>query len=79
LHLRDHGSFIRSSTLNPRTGELVKDFTHKGYSDSSTWGRAQAWGMLYTTMSYLCDPTQKRWLEWAIRGADWWLANSADI
>jgi len=75
LHLREDDSFIQSSSLDADTGKLIRHFTHKGISDTSTWGRAQAWGMLYTTMSYLHDPTQQRWLDWAVRGADWWIAH----
>lgn len=75
LHFRTDGSFIQSTSLDAKTGELVRHFTHKGYSDRSTWGRAQAWGMLYTTMCYLREPTRQKWLDWAIRGADWWLSN----
>ena len=53
LHLRDDGSFIQSSSLDAATGRLVRHYTHKGFSDTSTWGRAQAWGTLFSTMSYL--------------------------
>jgi unsaturated chondroitin disaccharide hydrolase len=31
--------------------------------------------MLFSTMSYLHDRTQARWLECAMRGADWWMAH----
>ena len=41
LHRRADDSFIQSSTLDA-TGRLVKHYTHKGYSATSTWGRAQA-------------------------------------
>ncbi len=75
LHLRADNSFIQSTSLDPKTGAVVQHYTHKGYSDDSTWGRAQAWGMLFSTMSYLRDPNQSRWLGWAQRGADWWIAN----
>jgi unsaturated chondroitin disaccharide hydrolase len=75
LHLRADNSFIQSTSLNPETGGVVRHYTHKGYSEDSTWGRAQAWGMLFSTMSYLRDPSQSLWLEWAQRGADWWIAN----
>jgi unsaturated chondroitin disaccharide hydrolase len=74
LHLRDDDSFIQSTSLDPQTGAVVRHYTHKGYSDTSTWGRAQAWGMLFATMSHLHDPGQKGWLEAAQRGADWWMA-----
>ena len=74
LHLRGDDSFIQSSTLD-RTGRLVKHYTHKGYSATSTWGRAQAWGTLFSTMSYLADPRETSWLEAAERGAQWWIAH----
>lgn len=75
LHLRADDSFIQSSSLDPTTGAVRRHYTHKGYSDTSTWGRAQAWGMLFSTMSYLHDRAQSRWLEAAMRGADWWMAH----
>ena len=67
-------SFIQSSTLDA-TGRLVKHYTHKGYSATSTWGRAQAWGILFSVMSYLSAPDEASWLEAAERGADWWIAH----
>jgi unsaturated chondroitin disaccharide hydrolase len=75
LHLRDDGSFIQSSSLDPATGRLVRHYTHKGHSDTSTWGRAQAWGMLFSTQSHLADRRRQSWLAAATRGADWWLAH----
>jgi unsaturated chondroitin disaccharide hydrolase len=75
LHLRPDGSFIQSSSLDAATGQLVRHYTHKGYSDSSTWGRAQAWGMLFSTQSYLADRQRDAWIAAAVRGADWWLAH----
>jgi unsaturated chondroitin disaccharide hydrolase len=73
LHLREDGSFIQSSSLDPRSGELIKHYTHKGVSDTSTWGRAQAWGVLFSAMSYIRGPGEASWLAAAIRGADWWI------
>jgi len=75
LHLRADSSFIQSTSLDARTGELVRHYTHKGYSETSTWGRAQAWGILFSTMSYLQGAPEARWLEAAVRGADWWMAH----
>ncbi len=75
LHLRADDSFIQSSSLDPMSGKLLRHYTHKGISDTSTWGRAQGWGMLFSTMSYLHERTQTRWLESAMRGADWWMAH----
>jgi len=75
LHLRPDGSFIQSSSLDAATGRLVRHYTHKGVSDTSTWGRAQAWGMLFSTQSYLADRQREAWLAAAARGAEWWLAH----
>lgn len=76
LHLRADGSFIQSSSLDPRTGALVRHYTHKGYSDTSTWGRAQAWGMIFATLSFVADRRRETWRAAAMRGADWWLAHA---
>jgi len=76
LHLRDDGSFIQSSSLDPQSGAVIRHYTHKGYSDTSTWGRAQCWGVLLSVMSYAWEPAETRWLQAAERGADWWIARA---
>ena len=76
LHLRPDGSFIQSSSLDSRTGALVRHYTHKGYSDHSTWGRAQAWGTIFATMSFAADRRREAWRTAAMRGADWWLSHA---
>ena len=65
LHLRDDGSFIQSTSLDPETGEVRRHYTHKGFSDTSTWGRAQAWGMLFSLRSGHRSAAET--------GARWWL------
>lgn len=75
IHCRADGSIIQSSELDARTGAVVRTFTHKGYSDTSVWGRAQGWGMLYSAMGYVQDPLQTRWRDQSMAAADWWLAN----
>jgi unsaturated chondroitin disaccharide hydrolase len=74
LHSRDDGSFIQSTSLDPQSGAVIRHYTHKGYSDSSRWGRAQSWGVLLSAMSYAWEPSEARWLQAAQRGADWWIA-----
>jgi unsaturated chondroitin disaccharide hydrolase len=74
LHQRKDNSFIQSSTLD-QNGKLVKHYTHKGFSATSTWGRAQAWGILFSAMSYLAAPEEASWLEAAQGGAEWWIAH----
>lgn len=76
LHLRGDGSFIQSSSLDPQSGAVIRHYTHKGYSDISTWGRAQSWGVLLSAMSYAREPAETRWLEAAERAADWWIAHA---
>ncbi|HZO81392.1 MAG TPA: hypothetical protein VFB33_06820 [Candidatus Binataceae bacterium] len=75
LHLRDDGTFIQSTTLDSASGAVLRHYTHKGYSDRSTWARAQAWGVLLSAMSYIREPGERRWLAAAQRGADWWMAH----
>jgi unsaturated chondroitin disaccharide hydrolase len=76
LHLREDGSFIQSSTIDPQSGAVIRHYTHKGYSDTSTWARAQSWGALLSVMSNARDPAETRWLQAGERGADWWMAHA---
>jgi unsaturated chondroitin disaccharide hydrolase len=75
LHLRRDGSFIQSSSLDPQNGAVMRHYTHKGHSDTSTWGRAQSWGVLLSVMSYAREPVETPWLRAAERGAAWWIAH----
>jgi unsaturated chondroitin disaccharide hydrolase len=78
IHMRPDGSIVQSSELNPNDGSIVRHFTHKGFSDSSVWGRAQAWGLVYAAIALAHRPQEKRWMEQLIAGAEWWLANVPD-
>jgi unsaturated chondroitin disaccharide hydrolase len=75
IHCRADGSIIQSSELDARNGAVIRTFTHKGYSDTSVWGRAQGWGMLYAAMAHIQQPSETRWLNQSMAAADWWLAN----
>lgn len=75
IHQRDDGAFVQSSSLDPLTGEVLRRYTHKGFSESSIWARAQAWGVLGSTMGYIFGVRDERWLQAAMRGADWWIAH----
>jgi unsaturated chondroitin disaccharide hydrolase len=75
IHCRDDGSIIQSSELDSATGEVRRHFTHKGFGDTTVWGRAQAWGLLYSAMCFARSPGQERWIEQSMRAADWWLAH----
>ncbi|MCP3367704.1 glycoside hydrolase family 88 protein [Bradyrhizobium cajani] len=73
IHVRQDNSVIQSSTLDPRTGQVLRTHTHKGYSDISTWGRAQGWAMLYTAHAAMVRPEEPLWRDYAVRLLDWWI------
>jgi unsaturated chondroitin disaccharide hydrolase len=73
IHCRADGSIVQSTELDGKSGQVIRNFTHKGYSDTSVWGRAQGWGMLYSAMAYAQDRTRTDWLERSMAAADWWL------
>jgi unsaturated chondroitin disaccharide hydrolase len=76
IHQRADGSIIQSSELDPRSGNVVRYFTHKGYSENSVWGRAQAWGILYSALAAARDEKLRpRLLGHATAAADWWIAH----
>lgn len=75
IHCREDGSIIQSSELDSNSGEIRRHFTHKGVSDTSVWGRAQAWGMIYSAMAFAQKPSETRWLKQSMAAADWWLAH----
>ena len=75
IHMRPDGSIVQSSELNPKGGSVVRHFTHKGFSDDSVWGRAQAWGLVYSAMAVGHRPQERRWLRQSMAAADWWLAH----
>jgi unsaturated chondroitin disaccharide hydrolase len=75
IHCRPDGSIIQSSELNSQDGSLSRHFTHKGFSDTSIWGRAQAWGTLYSVMGFARNRQETDWLAQSMRAADWWLDN----
>lgn len=71
--IREDASVCQSASFNPQTGELEHRFSHKGYSEDSTWSRAQAWGMLAYALSARWMPQYEEFIETAIRVSDWWL------
>jgi unsaturated chondroitin disaccharide hydrolase len=75
IHMRPDGSIVQSSELDPANGGIVRHFTHKGYSDSSVWGRAQSWGLVYAAIALAHRPYEERWMSQLIAGADWWLTH----
>jgi unsaturated chondroitin disaccharide hydrolase len=73
LCIRDDGSVQRSARFDSSTGHLTGRFTHKGYSDESTWARAQAWAMLGYALAAKYISDEPILLEAAKRVSDWWI------
>jgi unsaturated chondroitin disaccharide hydrolase len=78
LCVRDDGSVSQTATFDPRTGEVARRYSHQGYSDESTWARAQAWAMLGFVQSSRWLPEQRAFLDTAVRVADWWIEHVPD-
>lgn len=50
-HFRPDNSSFHVVDFNPQDGSVLKQGTHQGYADESSWARGQAWGLYgYTTM-----------------------------
>jgi unsaturated chondroitin disaccharide hydrolase len=73
LCIRNDGSVHQSARFDPNTGNLTARFTHKGYSDESTWARAQAWAMLGYVLAAKYTPHEPTFLKVAKRVSDWWI------
>jgi unsaturated chondroitin disaccharide hydrolase len=73
LCIRDDGSVQQSARFDSSTGHLTGRFTHKGYSDESTWARAQAWAMLGYALAAKYIANEPILLEAAKRVSDWWI------
>lgn len=73
LCIRDDGSAHQSARFDLSTGNLTARFTHKGYSDESTWARAQAWAMLGYVLTAKWIPDEPRFLEVGKLVSDWWI------
>src|SRR5213083_846532 len=72
--IRDDGSVCQSASFDPQTGQLLRRYTHKGFTNESTWARAQAWAMLgYAVMHQWTG--ERDFLDVALKCADWWLAH----
>ncbi|GEN34027.1 MULTISPECIES: glycoside hydrolase family 88 protein [Aneurinibacillus] len=77
LCVRSDGSVCQSATFD-QSGNLLKRYTHKGYSDESTWARAQAWAMIHYTAAYQWASREKKLLDTAILVSDWWVHHLPD-
>ena len=52
-------SVYHVANLNPKTGNIKRQFTAQGYSDTSTWARGQAWGILGYAQTYMWTKDKK--------------------
>lgn len=72
LCVRDDASVCQSAVFDPATGQLLRRYTHKGFSDDSTWARAQTWAMLgFTQAAAHCGretflPTARSVCDWYV-------------
>jgi len=73
--IRDDGSVCQSASFDPRTGRMIRRYTHKGIADDSTWARAQAWAIVGYALMHRWTG-ERDFLDVAVRTADWWLAHA---
>ncbi|MFC0352676.1 hypothetical protein [Chromohalobacter japonicus] len=76
--MREDGSVCQSASFDSDSGELLKTYTHKGFSESSAWARAQAWAMM--GYSYLSSkfPENEDLYTLAESTCRWWVDNVPD-
>jgi Glycosyl Hydrolase Family 88. len=70
--INQEGRVIQSASL--RGCRVLRKYTHKGYSDQSTWARGQAWAMINYTLSYYWVK-DIYFLELARLTSNWWIRN----
>ena len=66
FHYRDDAGSFHVVDYDPETGEMLRQMTHQGAADSSSWSRGQAWGLYGYTMMYR-QTGDKRYLDHAVR------------
>lgn len=77
MFVRTDHSVIQSATFDPKTGKVVRRYTHKGIAEDSIWTRAQAWAMLGYSLAAGLAPGEPEFLRQARDVSDWWLAHVA--
>jgi unsaturated chondroitin disaccharide hydrolase len=71
LCVRDDDSVVQSGSFDVTTGRVRRRYTHKGWSNDSTWTRAQARAMLGFAQSAAIDA--ERFSPVLRRVCDWWV------
>ena len=75
--VRKDGSCCHIVEFDPYTGKRIKSLGGQGFGTGSSWTRGQAWGLYGFMISYI-HTGDKRYLDTAIRIADYCLANIPD-
>jgi len=71
---RPDGSLFQAALVDPANGATLRLYSPRGYAaDTSTWARAQSWGLMGFVQAYAWT-RETPFLEAAVRAADWWLA-----
>jgi unsaturated chondroitin disaccharide hydrolase len=73
--MRPDGSLYQAAMVDPVTGSTKRLYSPRGYAaDTSTWARAQSWGLLGFVQAYAWT-RDVFYADAAMRAADWWLAS----
>ncbi|MBN1820921.1 MAG: glycoside hydrolase family 88 protein [Prolixibacteraceae bacterium] len=73
-HFRENMSSYHVVDYDTLTGEVLSKVTYQGFSDESSWGRGQAWGLYGFTMCYR-ETQNPEYLEAAQKIADYIIRN----
>jgi unsaturated chondroitin disaccharide hydrolase len=76
--IRPDGGVVQSASFDTKTGDVVRRYTHKGFSDTSIWTRAQGWAMLTFAIAASQERDERNLLRIAEKVANWWLAHIPD-
>ncbi len=73
---RPDGSLYQAALVDPDNGATLRLYSPRGFAaDTSTWARAQSWGLMGFVQAYAW--TQDRFFfDAAVRAADWWIAKA---
>lgn len=73
--VRGDGSTSHEGLFDPQTGEFLRQTTHQGWRNDSSWARGQTWALygFTTAYQYTHDP---RFLDTARRCAEFYLART---
>ncbi|MBN1302084.1 MAG: glycoside hydrolase family 88 protein [Melioribacteraceae bacterium] len=76
-HVRSDFSSHHVVEFDPSTGNVIKKFTHQGYSDESVWARGQAWGIYGFSIAYKYT-SDERFLNVAQKMAEYFIYHLPD-